>query len=192
MALHWWLWTTIRWWVHHWNLGRVGGSIVKACPKRQGFWGPMKSYRNYIKNHEWSTTGFVCFLPRKNNFHPFLPLSIQLHQHPQGSVPFARGSWWRSTFSPPTELDQTNAGKNHRWILELLGSFKTLISATVHGIQRIPPKNWRMEPENLIFEKGISSSNSFSFWLPWQQLRTRKIHLTNFLFQTDEFKTVPV
>lgn len=57
MALHWSLWTTIRWWVHHLNLGRVGGSSVKACQKRQGFWGPMKSYRNYIKK-SWIT--MVC------------------------------------------------------------------------------------------------------------------------------------
>lgn len=31
MALHWSLWTTIRWWAHHWNLGRVGDQALRLA-----------------------------------------------------------------------------------------------------------------------------------------------------------------
>lgn len=83
-----------------------------------------------------------------------IPLAIHsANQHPHGSVPFARGSWWRSTFSPPTNLIKQTRKKKHRWILELLDNLQTFISETFFWDSKNTTKKKRMEPENLIIEK---------------------------------------
>lgn len=114
------------------------------------------------------TTRVCMFLPRKNNFHPFLPRKFSFsnilrarclsqEDHGGGVLSHLQGTWSNK------RAEKTTVGFLNFWDF-----YKHSFRKQFHGIQRIPPKNWRMEPENLIIEKGISSSNSFSFWLPWK------------------------